>query len=72
MGNNKRFITASKKYQKSLRNFLSKNYGKRCGHIGKDEVSLDCVICKTWLFYDLFVWFIENQEDTLKWIGKNK
>lgn len=61
-----KFIAASKEYQRSLKRFLSKNYGKRCGHIGKNNVSLDCVVCKVWLFYDLFAWFLENQEDALR------
>ena len=66
-----KFIVASKNYFKLLRRFLLKNYGRRCGHIGKDKISLDCPICKSWLFYDLFAWFLENQEDNPAW-SKNK
>lgn len=67
--NDKKFIAESKVYQRKLKKFL-RNYGRRCGHIGKDEISLDCIVCKSWLFYDLFAWFIENAEDSIKWAEK--
>lgn len=40
----KEFIQKSREYQKELKKFIRANFGKKCGHIGKDEISLDCPI----------------------------
>ena len=40
----KKFIQKSREYQKELKKFIRANFGKKCGHIGKDEISLDCPI----------------------------
>jgi len=61
-----KFIARNNAHLKLTRCFILKNYGRRCGHIGRDKVSLDCAVCKSWLFYELFAWFVENQEDNLK------
>lgn len=60
------FVKNSKKYQRELKKFIQLNFGKKCGHIGKDEISLDCVICKSWLTYEFLSWFIDNIEDLEK------
>ena len=62
----KEFIQKSREYQKELKKFIRVNFGKKCGHIGKDEISLDCPICKSWLAYEFLSWFIDSVEDTGK------
>lgn len=62
----KEFIRKSKRYQKELKKFIQQYFGKKCGHIGKDEVSLDCPICKSWLTYEFLSWFIDLVEDIRK------
>ena len=57
------FIKKSKQYQKELKYFISKNFGRKCGHIGKDQISLDCVVCKSWLTYEFYSWFLDTVED---------
>ena len=59
----KEFVRKSRQYQKDLKKFIQLNFGKKCGHIGKDEISLDCQICKSWLTYDFLSWFIDFVED---------
>ena len=56
----KSFITKSKKYQKEFRRYIENNFGKKCGHIGKDKISLDCIVCKSWLAYEFFSWFVDE------------
>ncbi|KKT40976.1 hypothetical protein A2W54_01445 [Candidatus Giovannonibacteria bacterium RIFCSPHIGHO2_02_43_13] len=63
----KKFFQISEKYQKELKSYIQKNFGRKCGHIGKDQLSLDCVICKTWVTYEFFSWFVENLDDLDKW-----
>ena len=63
----KEFIKTSKNYRKELKKFIRLNFGEKCGHIGKDAISLDCVVCKSWLTYEFLSWFIDNIED----IGKS-
>ncbi len=52
-----------KQFQTKLRKYIVKNFGKKCGHIGKDQMSLDCVACKSWLTYEFFSWFAETAKD---------
>lgn len=62
----KKFLQISKKYRKELKSYIQKNFGKKCGHIGKDEISLDCTVCKTWVAYEFFAWFVDNLDDLEK------
>jgi len=62
----KGFIKKSREYQKELKRFIQLNFGKKCGHIGGDEISLDCPICKSWLAYEFLSWLIDLVEDTEK------
>jgi len=59
----KSFLKKSKIYRKELKKYIQKNFGKKCGHIGKDEVSLDCAVCKSWLTYEFLSWFIDIIDD---------
>ncbi|MBI2633575.1 MAG: hypothetical protein HYW78_04315 [Parcubacteria group bacterium] len=56
------FVQKSKEYKNKLKKYLEKNFGKKCGHIGADTISLDCVNCKSWIAYDFFSWFVEMIE----------
>lgn len=60
------FIVKSRKYQKELRSYIKNNFGKKCGHIGRDKISLDCILCKAWLAYEFFSWFVDIAEDLEK------
>jgi len=62
----KEFIKKSRQYQKELKRFIRLNFGKKCGHIGRDEISLDCPICKAWLAYEFLSWLIDSIEDIKK------
>lgn len=64
--NEKEFIKKSRQYQKELKKFIRLNFGRKCGHIGRDEVSLDCPVCKSWLAYEFLSWLIDMVEDTEK------
>lgn len=65
------FIEKSKKYRNELKRYIKRNFGRKCGHIGKDEISLDCIVCKAWLTYDFFSWFVDEIDDLGKF-AKNK
>ena len=60
---NKKFNERSKEYRKELKNYLRRNFGKKCGHIGKDKISLDCAVCKVWLTYEFLSWFVDEIEE---------
>lgn len=62
----KGFIKKSRKYQRELKKYINSNFGKKCGHIGEEKISLDCVVCKSWLTYEFLSWFIDNIEDLEK------
>lgn len=61
--NQKEFIKKSRQYQKELKKYIRLNFSKKCGHIGKDEISLDCPTCKSWLTYEFLSWFVDNIND---------
>ena len=63
---NKVFIKKSKEYLKQLKKYITLDFGKKCGHIGRDEISLDCIVCKSWLTYEFLSWFIDTVEDLEK------
>ena len=69
---NKVFTKKSKEYLKQLKKYITSNFGKKCGHIGRDELSLDCVVCKAWLTYEFFSWFVDEIEDLEKYEFRNK
>lgn len=58
-----KFTKNSIKYEKELRGYMRSNYGKRCGHIGQDKISFDCVVCKSWLAYEFFCWLVDQMKD---------
>jgi hypothetical protein len=62
----KQFIKESRKYQKELKKYIKSNFGRKCGHIGADKISLDCAVCKAWLTYEFLSWFIDEIEDLEK------
>ena len=56
------FLKKSKKYRGELKRYIKRNFGKKCGHIGKDEISLDCAVCKYWLAYEFLSWLVDDVE----------
>ena len=61
--NDKAFIKASRNYQKRMKQYIRSNFGRKCGHIGREEISLDCAVCKVWLSYEFLSWFIDLAEE---------
>lgn len=63
----KKFLKQSIQYRKTLKKQLESSIGRKCGHIGKDQISLDCAVCKSWLTYEFFSWFIDDLIDLNRW-----
>lgn len=61
-----------KAHKKWLKKYLLDGYGKRCGHISQNKISLDCIVCKHWLAYEYYSWIVENAEDMDDWRAKEE
>ena len=52
-----------KAFRVKLKNKILKGFGKKCGHIGQNKISLDCAVCKSWLAFEFFSWLVSEFED---------
>ena len=56
-------IKEIKAFRAKLKNYILKGFGKKCGHIGQNKVSLDCAVCKSWVAFEFFSWLVDEIED---------
>ena len=68
----KDFTKKSREYLKQLKKYIKSGFGNKCGHIGRDQISLDCIVCKSWLTYEFLSWFVGEIDDLEKYENRNK